>query len=157
MFSNGVRALLLTATLALGLAAPAQADVAMDPIKRCYVSDGDLPTQRETIHVHAIGFTPDAALTLAIDGTPLYKGKSDAFGTVTANVPAPFQGQGQRTFTLTLSEDLNDEHFATATKWVTNLGVTMKPRKAKPSKRIRFNGRGFTAAAPVFGHYLFGG
>lgn len=151
-----MRTTLVTAAAALAFAAPAQAQVAMDPLKPCYVSDGDLPTQRETIHVHATGFTPDSALTLAIDGAVVDHGKSDPFGAVTAFVPAPFQGQGQRTFTLTVSEDLNDDHFATATQWVTNLGVTMKPRKARPSRRIRFSGRGFTAAAPVFGHYVFG-
>jgi hypothetical protein len=154
-----VRATLLTAAFLLACAAPAQAQttVTMDPLKPCYFSDGDLPTQRETIHVRASGFTPQAPVTLSIDGVPQFKGESDAFGTVTANVPAPFQGQGERTFTLTLSEDLNGDHFVTVQPLVSNLGVTMKPRKARPSKRIRFTGRGFTAAAPVFGHYLFGG
>jgi hypothetical protein len=153
-----VRATLLTVAVLLAFAAPAQGQqVAMDRLKPCYVSDGDLPTERETIHVHATGFTPDAPLTLAIDGVPQYKGKSDAFGGVTANVPAPFQGRGQRTFTLTLSEDLNTAHFVTVQPLVSNLGVTMKPRRARPSRRIRFAGRGSTAAAPVFGHYLFGG
>ena len=154
-----MRTTLVTAAALLAFAVPAQAQaqVAMDPLKQCYVSDGDLPTQREAIHVHATGFTPDSALTLSIDGIPLYTGTSDAFGSVTANVPAPFQGQGERTFTLTLSEDLNDDHFVTVQPRVTNLGVTMRPRKARPSRRIRFSGRGFTAAAPVFGHYVFGG
>src|SRR4051812_15908647 len=154
---RSVRTTFVTAAVLFAFAAPAQAQVAMDPLKPCYVSDGDLPTQRETIHVHATGFTPDADLTLAIDGAAVDHGRSDAVGAVTALIPAPFQGQGQRTFTLTVSEDLNGEHFATATQRVTNLGVTMKPRKARPSRRIRFTGRGFTAAAPVFGHYVFGG
>src|SRR3954468_7379913 len=152
---RSVRTTLVTAVVLLAFAAPAQAQVAMDPLKPCYVSDGDLPTQRETIHVHATGVTADAAITLSIDGIPLYHGKSDAFGGVLANVPAPFQGQGQRTFTLTVSEDQNQqEQFVTATQLVTNLGVTLKPRRARPSKRIRFTGRGFTAAAPVYGHYV---
>ena len=96
-----MRATLLTAAFLLACAAPAQAQttVTMDPLKPCYVSDGDLPTQRETIHVRASGFTPQAPVTLSIDGVPQFKGESDAFGTVTANVPAPFQGQGERTFT----------------------------------------------------------
>jgi hypothetical protein len=149
--------MLLTAAVLLGLATPAQAQLPMDALKPCYVSDGDLATQRETIHVHATGFTAASAVTLSIDGTPLYRGLSDAFGAVVANVPAPFQGQGERTFTLLLTEDQNGDHFATATSRVTNLGVTMRPRRARPSRRIRFVGRGFTAAAPVFGHYVFGG
>src|SRR5215212_9790953 len=90
----GVRALLGTVVLTLGLAAPAQAAVTMDPLNPCYVSDGDLPTQREAIHVHASGFTPLGHLTLAIDGQVVDAGRADAFGMATAVVPAPFQGQG---------------------------------------------------------------
>jgi hypothetical protein len=152
-----VRVLLATTILALGLAAPAQAAVTMDPLEPCYVSDGDLPTQREAIHVHATGFTPTAALTLRIDNQTVDTGTSDAFGNATAVIPAPFQGFGQRPFTLTVSEDLNPNNFATQSSMVTNLGVTLKPARARPSRRIRFAGRGFTNAAPVYGHYLFGG
>jgi hypothetical protein len=157
VFSNGVRALLLTAALTLALAATAQADVVMDPLKPCYVSDGDLPSQRETIHVQATGFTPQAALTLKIDDQPVDTGTSDAFGNATAMIPAPFQGFGQRPFTLTVVEDQNPANFATGNSIVTNLGVTLRPRRARPSRRIRFVGRGFTKNAPVFGHYLYGG
>ena len=157
MFSNGVRVLLLTATLTLALAATAQADVVMDPIKPCYVSDGDLPTQRETIRVHATGFTPAEAVTLTLDGVAVAHGMSDAFGAITANVPAPFQGQGEREFLLVIFEDRNQQNQDSATARVTNLGVTLKPRRARPSRRIRFVGRGFTNDAPVFGHYVYGG
>jgi hypothetical protein len=157
VFSSGVRALLLTATLTLALAATAQADVVLDPLKPCYVSDGDLPTQRETIHVHATGFTPLQAVTLTLDGNAVAHGMSDSFGAVTANVPAPFQGQGEHTFTLVVVEDQNQLNNASAAAQVTNLGVTLKPKRARPSRKVRFSGRGFTNDAPVFGHYLFGG
>src|SRR5215208_4663665 len=102
-----VRALLAAAVLTLGLAAPAQAEVVMDPIKPCYVSDGDLPNQRETILVHATGFAPVSPLTLLIDGVAVDHGTSDAFGEVSAMVPAPFQGQGQRAFNVGVVEDQN--------------------------------------------------
>jgi hypothetical protein len=152
-----VRALLLTATLMLVLAAPAQADVVLDPLKPCYVSDGDLPNQRETIHVHATGFTPVAAVTLTLDGVAVAHGTSDAFGAITANVPAPFQGQGEHEFLLVVFEDQNELNQDAASALVTNLGVTLRPKRARPSRRIRFVGRGFTNDAPVFGHYLYGG
>jgi hypothetical protein len=152
-----VRVLVATIVLLLGLAAPAQAGVTMDPLKACYVSDGDKPEQREAIHVHATGFTPLSNLTLAIDGEPFDTGIADAFGATTAVVPAPFQGQGERVFTLTVSEDQNVNNFATQSSRVTNLGVTLRPSRARPSRRIRFSGRGFTNDAPVFGHYVFGG
>ena len=60
---HNVRALVAIPLLLLFMAAPAQATVTMDPLKPCYVSDGDLPTQRERIDVHATGFAPLAALT----------------------------------------------------------------------------------------------
>jgi hypothetical protein len=152
-----VRALLITATLTLALAATAQAAVVLDPLKPCYVSDGDLPVQRETIHVHATGFTPLSAVTLTLDGVAVAHGTSDAFGGITANVPAPFQGQGQRAFQLVVVEDQNQLNQDSADALVTNLGVTLRPKRARPSRRIRFAGRGFTKDAPVFGHYVYGG
>ena len=152
-----MRALLPAAVFTLALAAPAQAAVTMDPIKPCYVSDGDLPTQRETIRVHATGFTPQADLTLQIDNQTVDAGESDAFGAVTALVPAPFQGFGERPFTLSIFENQNPDNGSFKTSIVTNLGVTLRPKRAKPSRRIRFLGRGFTNDAPVFGHYVYGG
>jgi hypothetical protein len=153
----GVRALFATAVLTLTLAAPAQAAVTMDPLKPCYVSDGDLPTQREAIHFHASGFTPTGHLTLTIDGAVVDTGQADAFGMATAVVPAPFQGFGERPFTLVVSESENPQNVVSAPSRVTNLGVTLRPKRARPSRRIRFRGRGFTQTAPVYGHYVFGG
>ena len=40
---------------------------------------------------------------------------------------------------------------------VTNLAMTVKPKRASPGTRVRFRGRGFTEPAPVFAHYLYGG
>jgi hypothetical protein len=119
--------------------------------------DGDAPEKREKIVVHATGFTPLAALTLAIDGAPVATGMADAFGVANAEVPAPFQGRGERPFTLVVTERGNPANFVSATSLVTNLGVTLRPNPAKPSQKVRFRGRGFTKAAPVFAHYLFGG
>jgi hypothetical protein len=152
-----VRALVAIPLLLLFMAAPAQAVVKMDPLKPCYVSDGELTSQRERIDVHATGFAPLAALTLQIDGTTEATGKSGAFGEVTASVSAPFEELNEHEFTLLLIEDQNFNNFATATARVTNLAVKLRPRRAQPSRRVRFSGRGFTASAPVYGHYLFGG
>jgi hypothetical protein len=152
-----VRALAATVLLLLAAAAPAQAAVSMDALKPCYVSDGDAPEKREKIVVHATGFTPLAALTLAIDGAPVATGMADAFGVANAEVPAPFQGRGERPFTLSVVENLNPVNLAVATSRVTNLGVTLRPNPARAARRVRFSGRGFTNDAPVFGHYVFGG
>jgi hypothetical protein len=152
-----VRVLAATIVLLAALAAPAQAVVTMSPLKPCYVSDGDLPTQRERILVHATGFSPLAALTLQIDGATVATGISDAFGVANASVPAPFEGRDEHDFTLVIFENQNFRNNALATSRVTNLAVTLRPRRARPSRRVRFNGRGFTADAPVYGHYVFGG
>src|SRR6185295_16580948 len=86
-----VRVLVATAFLLLSLAAPAAADVAMAPLKPCYVSDGALTSQRERIVVHATGFTPLASLTLSIDGQPVDHGFADSFGAADWNETAPFE------------------------------------------------------------------
>jgi hypothetical protein len=152
-----VRVLVATAFVLLSLAAPAAAQVTMAPLKPCYVSNGDLASEREAIAVHATGFAPLAALTLQIDGETVATGQSGAFGEANANVPAPFEGRNEHIFTLAVIENQNPSHVVTATASVTNLAVTLKPRVAAPSRKVRFSGRGFTAAAPIYGHYVFGG
>ena len=151
-----VRILAVTIVLLATLAAPARATVTMSPLKACYVSDGDLPTQRDRIRVHATGFAPLAAVTLLIDGATVATGVSDAFGVANAEVPAPFEGRNEHEFTLAIFENQNLRNFASATSRVTNLAVTLRPRRARPARRVRFNGRGFTADAPVYGHWVFG-
>jgi hypothetical protein len=145
--------------LAAGHAAPAAAAVTLDPpLKACYVSAGDDPTQRETIHVHATGFTPGSTLDMTIDGQQaVAPGVADQSGETTADVPAPFQGRGERPFTLVVAERDNPANIVTATPLVTNLTVTLRPNPARPSQRVRFRGRGFTSPAPVYAHYLFHG
>jgi hypothetical protein len=147
----------MTVTLVLALAAPAAAAPSMDPLKPCYVAAGDASDQRERIHVHAVGFTPAATVDLLFDGQHYDTGKADINGTVIADVPAPPQQFGQRPFTLTLQEIDNPDNFVTQTSLVTHLSVTLRPKRARPSRKVRFSGRGFTLDKPVYGHYVFGG
>jgi hypothetical protein len=129
----------------------------MAPLHPCYASDGPAPEQRETISVLASGFTPAAHVDLYIDGQFQFSGRADISGAAAAKVPAPFQGIGQRPFTLTLQEQENTANVVTATSLVTSLSVTLRPKRARPSRKVRFSGRGFTQDQPVWGHYLFGG
>jgi hypothetical protein len=155
---GSVRTLPLTALLLLALAAPASAAPVLDPLKPCYVSDGELPEQRESVNVHATGFTPGAHVSILIDGGVIdATGRADSSGVVSGAFPAPFQGHGQRLFTLGLQEQENTLNFVQATPQVTNLSVTLRPNPAPPSHKVRFSGRGFTKDAPVYGHYVFGG
>src|SRR5262245_47502309 len=135
---HSVRALVAIPMLLLFLAPPAQAVVKMDPLKPCYVSDGELTAQRERIEVHATGFAPLAALTLQIDGKTEATGMSGAFGEARASVSAPFEGLDEHEFTLVLVEDQNPNNLGTATSRVTNLAVTLRPRRAQPSRKVRF-------------------
>src|SRR4051794_35908107 len=152
-----VRLLPVTALLVLALAAPASATPIMAPLHPCYASDGPALTQRETISVLASGFTPAAHVDLYIDGQLQSSGRADISGSAAAKVPAPVQSIGQRPFTLTLQEQENTTNFVTASSLVTNLSVTLRPKRARPSRKVRFSGRGLTADAPVFGHSVFAG
>jgi hypothetical protein len=151
--------LALTALLVLSVAAPASAQPVLDPpLHACYVSDGVTPDRRETMHVRATGFTPAAFVDLKIDGQLVYGDlRADVDGTITANPPAPFQGRGERPFTVALEEQDNAANIVTGSSLVTNLSVTLRPKRANPARTVRFSGRGFTNVAPIYGHYVFGG
>jgi hypothetical protein len=154
-----LRALIAAALASVAVAAPAAA-ATLDPLKPCYASDGPAPGQRETVRVHATGFTPTSMVDLQVDSQTVDTGMADAFGAVDGAIPAPFQGRaagGERPFTVTVVEQDNPLNFATLTSRVTNLEVTLRPNPARPSRKVRFRGRGFTKAAPVFAHYVFGG
>lgn len=155
---GNVRMLPLTVLLLLALAAPASAAPVLDPpLNPCYASDGEAAAQRETVHVRATGFTPGAHVDLKIDGALVYSLRADIDGIVTANPPAPFQGTGERLFSLTLEELENTDNVASASPMVTNLSVILRPKRANPARKVRFSGRGFTKDAPIWGHYVFGG
>ena len=152
--------------VALAVPAAAQAVPTMDPLKPCYVT-ASTPAgpQSEGFDVRAQGFTPNSKVDLTIDGLPVPGGDdlqtdpSGSLGVITplAPVPAPFVAAGSQTFTVTLTEVDNPANVVTATAKSTALGVSVKPRSAKPSSRIRFKGLGFTGSKPVYAHYLHKG
>ena len=160
------------ALLVAAFAAPAAhaAPAFVTPLAPCYVSALTKQGPRtEGFAVKAGGFSVNAKVDLAIDGQPLL----DASGVPTSNglqadptglldlgeqqVPAPFAETGSRDFTVTLTEQGNPANTVAATAKTTALGVTVKPKRAKPSRRIRFAGSGFTAPKAVFAHYVYDG
>jgi len=161
--------LIAASALALGAAAalPAGALGATwtAAVASCYVSVGPAPTQRQVVPVGAQGFTPFAPVDVLEDGAPADAtddGQPDPFyadqaGAVSARLRVPFQPQGERPFTLTVSEHANQANTIGIASRVTALSVTLKPAKARPSRRVRFHGRGFVKAAPVWAHYLYKG
>jgi hypothetical protein len=153
----------LTGALLIALLVPASAEAAVtiDPLKPCYVSAQTAAgPQTEGIAIHATGFVANSTVNLSIDGQVVPDGQelqTDETGTLTlpAPVPAPFIDQGTREFPVTLTQTNDPTQTATVTSRTTALGVSVRPRIARPSKRIRFKGSGFTGAKPVYAHYVY--
>jgi hypothetical protein len=147
---------------ALALPAAAQAAPIIEPLKPCYVTAGTAENpQGEGVSIRAAGFTPDSRVNLTRDGEPLdgstgLQVRSDGLLEVPP-FPAEFVRSGSREFTVTLTEQGNEANTVSATAWRTALDVSVKPREARPSQRIRFKGSGFTEPKPVYAHYVFAG
>jgi hypothetical protein len=161
-----LRTLAVSGALLIVLAVPAGARAAtIDPLQPCYVTAATTSgPQSQSVFVRAAGFAANSKVDLTIDGAAVEGGtglQTDANGTLGAqsavSVPAPFIPSGTRDFTVTLTEETNPANTVTATAKTTALGVEVKPRSAKPSKRIRFTGLGFIANKNVYAHYVYKG
>lgn len=152
-----IRLIALTGLLMAVASAPAVAAPSLEPLKACYVSAGEADERREGVVLRGSGFTPNAALHVYIDGLLVMEGQSDVVGGLAATVKAPFLSAGEREFGVTVVERDNPVNAADSVSRVTALSVTLRPREARPSRRVQFRGRGFTGAGPVYAHYVFGG
>jgi hypothetical protein len=146
---------LVLAALLPGVAHAAE----LAPLKPCYVSPpAGAP---ESMTLQGSGFTPGAAVDIAIDGAVVdqnvFVEADGSFGGNGGGVPAPHQDAGQRNFTVTATERGNPANTATASARVVALQVRVAPPDAAPGRRVRFSGAGFTAPGPVFGHYTYRG
>jgi len=160
------RILAISGALLIALAVPAGAKAAVtieQLSKPCYVTAGTAANpQGEAIVIKAHGFTGSSLVDIAFDGEVLYPGRqTDANGDLGVLspliLPAPFIKKGSDEFTMTLTEQGNPANTATVTGRHTALGVKVKPQRAKPSKKIRFSGAGFTQDKSVYAHYVFNG
>ena len=142
----GVTALVLAAT-----AGPAAA-ATLDPLNPCYVSAGPATDQLEDVTVHGVSFTPGSRVQVFRDGVAYIDAPTDAVGDFTLFVDAPHQPDGEREFTITATDGVSTLSVQSR---VTKLGVTVRPRRSPPSRRVRFRGRGFMQVAPVYAHYLY--
>ena len=152
-----LRPILGAAAAALLVPQAAQA-AALAGLAPCYRSvDED---RRETVPVRGSGFTPGVTVTVRIDGAVVAEGVTvQTDGTVEGSVLAPYQPRGERPFMLTVTEDAQRANTAGAASRVTALGMRLKPRRANPSRKVRFIGRGFTDTDEriVYAHYVRGG
>jgi hypothetical protein len=146
---------LLTATaLALALSAAPAAAATLSPLKPCYVSAGPATNQLEDIDVRGDSFAAMSTVEVLIDGVIVGSAPTGSVGEFQLFVDAPHQQEGERPFTVTVHDGVNALSLQSN---VTDLSVTMRPKRAAPHRRVRVRGRGFTQAAPVYAHYLFGG
>lgn len=145
------------AVSALAVPAPSLA-ATLAPLKPCYVSVATSPPQLELINVAGGGFAPNAKVDIAVDGRPAVSNVPvDAQGNLPAGVraPAPFTPEGDRPFQLVATQQGDPAATASQSSRVSALNVRIKPRRARPSSRVRFQGRGFTGPGRVYAHYRY--
>ncbi len=163
-----LRSLFVAAAIAALAAAPASAEPVLNDLKPCYVAAQE--EQREPVLVEGAGFTPTKMVDIYIDDIWQAEPTIDLEGGLSGTVNAPFIEEGERPFTLRVSERETTTGGATnsVTKVsrVTRLSVTQSPSKAATRERVRFRGRGFTdpvqdgipsSLRPVYAHYVFAG
>jgi hypothetical protein len=145
---------------AMALPAGARAQPAIEPLRPCYVTAGTAKNpQGEQVEIQAAGFTPNSRVDMRLDGELITGERGVQVGPEPEGLltpdpfRAPFVRSGSRDFTVTLVEQGNAANTVSATAKATALGVRLRPRSARPSQRISFKGRGFTAEKPVFAHY----
>jgi hypothetical protein len=155
----------VTGALLAALVLPAAASAAQldQPLAPCYATTLDSTGSPigEAFVLPASGFTPNSLVDIAVDGTVVDEGVlTDANGALpgTTQYAAPYVPSGQRSFTVTITEQGNPANVVTATAKTTALGVSVKPQQAKPSTKVRWKGRGFTASnGPIYAHYVYKG
>jgi hypothetical protein len=146
------------AALAL-LPATAQA-AALAPLKPCYISVTQPTGSKitEPLELAGNGFTAGSLVDVSFDGRPDRTIQADAAGNLPSQtLPSPYQARGQGTFTLTATERGNPANTVALPSRTTALTLKLKPKRARPSTRIRFKGAGFTAQKAVWAHYLYKG
>lgn len=157
-----LRSIPLAVVFAAFAAAPASADIQLQPLKDCYVAAQEGET--EGILVQGTGFTPLTPVSFYLDdvlqdirteeGTPV---ETTFEGKLRGTVPAPFVEEGERSFTLRVVEDETLNAVEVHSR-VTRLSVEQRPSQARTRERVRFRGRGFTdLTTPVYAHYVFAG
>jgi hypothetical protein len=160
-----LRTTLLAAAFAVLAAVPASAQAPapaplLDGLAPCYVAATEF--QREYVTVSGHYFTPYANVDIFVDDVlqtiPGQQPQVQFDSSITGSVQAPFVEEGQRAFTLRVTEHDTPANSAITTSKVTRLSVDQTPAAASTSQRVRFRGRGFTdLMTPVYMHYVFAG
>jgi hypothetical protein len=144
----------VVATLVLACAAASAQAATVEPLKACYVSAGLTDGERETLVIRGEDFGQLGTVEVLFDGVVMGSALTGSVGEFEIRLPAPFQQAGERAFTVTVRDATAE---ISQTTHVTNLAMTVRPKRATPRRRVRIRGRGFTRKAPVYAHYLFAG
>jgi hypothetical protein len=146
--------LLTATTLAFALSAAPAAAASLADLKPCYASTGQATEQLEDVVVRGDSFAAMSTVEVLVDGVVVGSAPTGSVGEFELLVDAPYQPRGERAFALEARDGINS---VVKESRVTNLAVSMRPKRAAPTSRVRFRGRGFTQTAPIYAHYLFGG
>lgn len=142
------------------LALPAVAPAAtLAPLKPCYVSvdrPPPLSPEVELIDVAGGGFAPNSKVDISVDGkVAVANVPVDPQGNLQTQAPAPLVSEGDKPFQLVATQQGDPAATASQASRVTALNVGIQPRRARPSSKVRFRGRGFTGAGRVYAHYIY--
>jgi hypothetical protein len=143
-----IAALGSAAAAAALIAGPAAAQAAT--ISSPAACAGGVPTQL-TVPIVGSGFTPNSAVTIALNGSTFTTATADAAGNFAVTPPAPdIAPHNQRTFQMTASDSGGVAAPAAplkVTRWTASL-----PSHARANKRVKFRAFGFVPGKRV---YLF--
>lgn len=126
--------------------------------KPCYVSvqSTEDTYTTEGMTVSGAGYDPQERLTLTVDADAVLTGVTTADdGSLPPQaLSAPIQEEGERTFTVAAVREADGAQRASTTALVTALAVRLRPKQARPRRRVRFIGRGFTDPGAIYAHYI---
>src|SRR5687767_1762654 len=125
------------AALALAATTPAASAATVQPLKACYVSAGSSASERENVVLRGEGFTPEASVEILRDGLLVQPARTGSRGGFAALVAAPPRPSGERSFAIVVRDPREPAGAITRVAQVAHLAVTMRPRRAVPSRRVR--------------------
>jgi len=134
------------------MAIPASAGAAtLSTNKTCY-GGGD------TVKFVGSGYTPNGAVSFAVDGQPVQQiaiaNRGGVFG---LSLDAPFTvSTTRRTQTVTATDQTNPAATASRPVQLSIVRVKVRPREGKPSRLRRFRATGFTAGRTLYAHKVRG-
>ena len=139
-----LRSLLVAAALAALAAAPASAAPVLDDLKPA--TSRRRKNSASSCWSTAAASAPNKIVEIYIDEIAALETPpiTNFDGTLRGSVRAPFIEEGERAFSLRVTERDNLANSVTKFSRVTRLSVEQTPARAATRDRVRFRGRGFT-------------